>query len=309
MSQLIEMPTLVDMSPSVAQLGTEAATIADERVAERYEAPCLTIRPLTGWAALDLAEIWQFRDLLFTLAARDVKLRYRQTALGAAWVVLQPLLAATIFAFVFGRVARLPSNGVPYFLFAYIGLVAWNLFSTTLSKAGGCLVGSSHLVSKVYFPRMVLPLSTAFGSLIDAAVSLAMLIVLMAIYHVAPGWGVVALPVWLALLLMLSLGVGFFTAALMVRYRDVQYILPVLTQMLLYASPVAYALSAVPAKLQIWFLLNPLSGLLEGFRWSLLGGTPPGWGAISFAAAASVLVFVGGACFFKRMEREFADVI
>jgi lipopolysaccharide transport system permease protein len=238
------------MNQTLVQPITDVSTIADQSVAKQHEEPCLTLLPPRGWASLDLSEIWQFRDLLFTLAVRDVKLRYRQTVLGAAWVVLQPLMAAGIFAFVFGRVARLPSNGVPYFLFAYVGLVAWNLFSTTLNKAGGCLVGNAHLVSKVYFPRMVLPLSTAFGSLIDAAVSLAMLVVMMAIRHLSPGWAVLLLPVWFVLLLMLSLGVGLFTAALMVRYRDVQYILPVFTQMLLYASPVAYALSAVPAKLQ-----------------------------------------------------------
>lgn len=297
------------MNQSLAQPISDVSTIADQGVAERHEEPCLTLLPPRGWASLDLLEIWQFRDLLFTLAVRDVKLRYRQTALGAAWVVLQPLMAAGIFAFVFGRVARLPSNGVPYFLFAYVGLVAWNLFSTTLNKAGSCLVGNAHLVSKVYFPRMVMPLSTAFGSLIDAAVSLAMLVVMMVFQHVSPGWAALLLPVWFVLLLALSLGVGLFTAALMVRYRDVQYILPVFTQMLLYASPVAYAVSAVPAKLQFWIMLNPLSGLLEGFRWSLLGGTPPAWPPIACAVVASLLAFVGGACFFKRMEREFADVI
>lgn len=271
--------------------------------------PLLRIRPATGWASFSLRELWQFRDLLVVLAARDVKLRYRQTALGVAWVIFQPVLAAGIFSFVFGTVAKLPSGGVPHFVFAYAGLLAWNAFSGTLTKASSALVGNSQLVSKVYFPRLILPLSSVPSSLIDFAVAMVVMVVLLAAYRIAPGAAVFLLPVWLVLILLLALGLGLLAGALMVSYRDVQYVLPVLVPFLLYASPVAYPASAVPQRLQPVYFLNPLSGLLEGFRWSLLGEGPLHWGYAGYGAAAAVVLFAAGAVVFKRMERRFADVI
>ena len=281
-------------------------TVADISEAEK---PYLLITPSKGWAALNLRELWQFRDLLTTLAGRDVKLRYRQTALGAIWVILQPLMAAGIFSVVFGKVAKLPSDGLPYFLFAYAGLLGWNIFSSTLGKVSGCLVGNAHLVSKVFFPRLVLPLSTVFSTLVDFGVALAMLFVLMAVYHVVPTLGLLLLPVWLLLTLLLAMGLGLCASALMVTYRDVGYVLPVVTQFLLYGSPVAYALSAVPKEWKAVYLLNPLSVLLEGFRWSLLGRGALDVNSVVYAAVVSVLVFTGGVFAFKRMERKFADII
>ena len=281
-------------------------TAADISEAEK---PYLLITPSKGWAALNLRELWQFRDLLTTLAGRDVKLRYRQTALGVVWVILQPLMAAGIFSVVFGKIAKLPSNGVPYIVFSYAGLLGWNAFSSTLTKVSGCLVGNAQLVSKVFFPRLVLPLSTVVSTLVDFGVALAMLIVLMIAYHVVPGVGLLLLPVWLLLTLILAVGIGLYASALMVSYRDVQYVLPVVTQFLLYASPVAYALSVVPPQWKLFFTLNPLTGLLEGFRWSLLGRGALDVNSVLYAAVVSVLVFVGGAFAFKRMERKFADVI
>jgi len=271
--------------------------------------PYLTIKPTSGWQAINLRELWQFRDLLLTLAQRDVKLRYRQTALGALWVLFQPLMAAGIFSFVFGKVAKLPSDGLPYFVFSFAGLLAWNAFASTLTKTSGCLVQNANLVSKVYFPRMVLPFSTVFSSLIDFAVALGLMVVLMVAYHVVPGVGLLLLPVWLALIILLSVGVGLYTSALTVTYRDVQYVLPVLTQFLLYASPIAYAVSAVPAHLRFVYFLNPLSGLLEAFRWSLLGTGHLDFAQVGYSAGVTVLVFLGGAFSFKKMERKFADVI
>ena len=271
--------------------------------------PHLTIRPSSGWQPLNLAELWQFRDLLLTLAGRDVKLRYRQTALGALWVVLQPLLAAGIFSFVFGRVAKLPSDGVPYFVFSFAGLLGWNAFSTTLTKSSTCLLQNTNLVSKIYFPRLVLPLSTVFSSLIDFAVALVLMVVLLVTYHIAPHIGLLLLPVWLLLLLMMALGFGMVASALTTSYRDVQYVLPVLTQFLLYACPIAYSVSAVPAKLRLIYDLNPLSGLLEAFRWSLLGRGDIQWPMIGYSAACTVVVFLWGAFAFRKMERKFADVI
>ncbi len=283
-----------------------------EDILELPDKPLLVIEPTRGWAALNLREIWQFRDLLLTLAGRDVKLRYRQTALGAIWVVLQPLLAAGIFTFVFSKVAKMPSDGVPYFLFSYAGLLAWNAFNSTLGKASTCLIQNSQLISKVFFPRLIVPLSTVFSTLIDFGVALGMMAVLMLINHVVPGWPLLLLPLWLALILMLSVGIGLFAAALTVSYRDVQFVLPVLLQFLLYASPVAYASSKVPPQYHALYMLNPLAGLLEAFRWSFFGSVSTGsisWWAVAYGAAWAVVAFVGGAFAFKKMERRFADVI
>ena len=271
--------------------------------------PYLSIRPTRGWAAINFREVWQFRGLLMSLASRDLKLRYKQTALGVIWVVIQPLLAAGVFSFVFGKVAKMPSDGVPYFLFSYAGMLGWNLFSSTLSKCSTCLVGNSQLVSKVFFPRLVLPLSTVPSTLVDFAVALGMMIVLMLINQITPTLNLLLVPLWMGTLILLALGIGLATAALSVGYRDVQYILPVFLQILLYASPVAYAVSAVPRNLRAIYYLNPLSSMLEAFRWSFLNTGHPAVIPLCAAAAISLATFVIGAVCFKRMERKFADVI
>jgi lipopolysaccharide transport system permease protein len=286
-------------------LVSTTATISPRIIAE----PSIRIRPSSGWSALDMPEAWKFRDLLFALAARDLKLRYKQTALGAIWVIIQPLMAAGVFSFVFGKVARLPSDGVPYLLFAFAGLLGWNLFSSTVTKCSACLTGNSQLISKVFFPRLLLPLSTVPSVLVDFAVAAGMMAVLMGIYGVVPGWGILLLPFWMAVLLMLALGVGLCAAALAVPYRDVQYIIPVFIQILLYASPIAYAVSAVPEHLRGFYLLNPLSAPLEAFRASLLHTAWPDWQSLAGAAVLSAVVFLIGLYSFKRMERKFADVI
>jgi len=276
--------------------------------------PVKTIRARTGWQALNIRELWQFRDLLLTLAGRDIKLRYRQTAVGVLWVILQPLLAAGIFAFVFGKVANLPApKGVPYFVFSYAGLLGWNIFSGTVIKVSASLVQNANLISKVYFPRLILPLSMTFSTLLDFGVALALLPVLMLIAHIAPGLSLLTLPLWIALLLALALGVGMYTSALAVTYRDVQYVIPVIMQFLLYASPVAYmlsfALTKIPPAFRSFYFLNPLAGLLEGLRWSLLGHESLPLLPAAYSAVISMLVFFGGAYAFKKMERKFADVI
>lgn len=272
--------------------------------------PLLTIRPSRGWAVVDVREVWEFRDLLVSLAGRDLKIRYKQTVLGVLWVVLLPLTAAGIFAFVFGGVAKLETpGGVPYFLFTFTGLLAWNLFNGTLGRASSVMVGNEHLVSKVYFPRLILPLSTVSTGLIDLAVASGMLIILLIAFWHLPGVEILLLPVCLTLLLMLSLGAGMAATALAVSYRDIGYILPVLLQLLLYLSPIAYPLAEVPERFRAIYSLNPLVPLLEAFRWSVLGvGTVP-WGGLAYAAVVSLLVLVGGALVFRRMERRFADVI
>ncbi len=282
---------------------------AGELVADTVTRPTLVIRRTTGWRGYDARELWDFRDLLLVLGARDIKLRYRQTAFGVIWVILQPLIGAGIFSLVFGKVAKLPSEGVPYFLFAYAGFLAWNSFQGTLTKSSMCLVQSSHLVSKVFFPRLILPLSTVLSTLLDFAVGLAFLVVLWFVYGVTPGPALLLLPVWVVLLQMLALGLGFYAAALTVRFRDVQHALPVLTQFVLYASPVAYAASVVPASVRPFYMLNPLTGLLEAFRWSLVGSASLDLRHVAYAAVVSIAVFVWGAIAFRRMERQFADVI
>jgi lipopolysaccharide transport system permease protein len=250
-----------------------------------------------------------YRDLLSALAARDVKLRYRQTALGVIWVILQPLLAAAIFAFVFGRVAKMPSDGFPYILFAYAGMLGWQTFNSTLTKASACVLQNAQLVSKVYFPRLILPLSTVLSTFIDLAVSMTVVIALMCWYGVEPTPRIVLLPVLVLLLVLLAIGVGLYTSALMVSYRDLQYAIPVLLQFLLYASPVAYPVSAVPEHLRGVYYLNPIAGLLEAFRWSLLGRGEFHVGYLCYSAASAVALCVFGAIAFKCMERRFADVI
>ena len=276
---------------------------------ESARKPLLLMRPNQGWSSLNAREVWEFRELLWTLTVRDLKLRYKQTALGVIWVVLQPLMAAGVFTFVFGVVAKLPTDGVPPFLLAYTGLLGWNLFNNTVTKASASLTGNSQLISKVYFPRLILPLSAVPSVMVDFVVATAMLAVMLAIYGVVPPAGVALLPVWMALLLALALGLGLMTTALSVTYRDVQYILPVLLQILLYAGPTAYSASAVPSRWRTFFYLNPVSGPLEAFRASLLGTPFPRGNVLWYAATISAVCLAAGLYLFKRMERKFADVI
>jgi lipopolysaccharide transport system permease protein len=291
----------------------EAPSTVSSTLAKPPAKPLLSLRPPRGWTAMNLAEVWRFRDLLVTLAGRDLKVRYKQTALGVIWVVLQPLLAAGVFSMVFGKIGNMPSDGIPYFLFSYAGMLGWNLFSNVLSRSSACLVGNANLISKVYFPRLVLPLSTVGSALVDYAVSIGMLAVLMVIYHVQPSWGLLMLPAWTAVLLLLSLGIGLFAAALTVSYRDVQYVLPVALNIFLFASPVAYsakyAASRLPPQFQTAYFLNPLAPLMESYRCSILGTSPaPGW-ALWISIGISIAAFWIGAVAFKQMERKFADVI
>lgn len=273
------------------------------------ETPHQTIEP-PGWISLDLPEIWRFRDLLTILAMRDLKVRYKQTVLGVSWVILQPLIGAGILSFVFGGVAKLEApGGVPYFLFSFTGMLLWHAFSTTLNRSGSALVGNSHIVAKVYFPRLILPMSTVFSALIDFAVGAVLYTILLAMLWHFPGWEILMAPVCLLVAMLLAVGVGFALSALAVPYRDINYLRPVTVQFLLYASPVAYAVSAVPEAQRGIYLLNPLAPLLQTFRWAALGVGQPSWGYFALAAAVSLVVFLIGAIIFSRMERSFADVI
>ncbi|WP_278235247.1 ABC transporter permease [Isoptericola sp. AK164] len=254
-------------------------------------------------------ELWEAREILYRFGVRDVVLRYRQTAVGVTWVVLQPLVTAGIFAVVFGRVAGLPTGGVPYFLFAFAGTIAWTVFSGILTRAAPSLVANQALVSKVFFPRVVVPLSTTLSVLLDFVVSLLLFAVLLVVNGVNPGWAALLVPVWTLCALALGSGAGLAASAVMVKYRDVQYVMPWLVQVLMYATPVAYSLDAVPAGLEWWFEANPLTWLMECFRWSLLGtSAPPAWQVVALVVA-SVVALAGGLLVFQQREREFADVI
>lgn len=268
------------------------------------------IKRRTGWLPANPREVWDFRGLLFRFAARDITLRYRQTALGAIWVILQPLLGAGILSFVFGNVAGLSApDGIPYFVFSLVGMVGWTAFSQITMRASSSMVSNAQLVQKVYFPRLLLPLSTVLSTMVDVAVSLGLVAVLLVVNSIHAGVALLTFPLWLALFVVLGLGIGLAASALTVRFRDVQYVLPVAVQMLLFLSPVAYPLSAVPASERALYELNPLVGLLEGFRWSLLGTPAPSAALTAYSTVASIVLLVLGLLVFHRMERSFADVI
>jgi lipopolysaccharide transport system permease protein len=272
--------------------------------------PLRRIRSDRKRTPLDWAELWRYRDLWLTLALRDVKLRYRQTALGVAWVVLLPLMASGVFTVVFGLVARLPSDGSPYFLFVFAGFLGWTSFQNTLQRCSISLIGNSALVTKVYFPRILLPASSVLASLLDFSIGLLVLLaVLLARGEFPPLSALLLVPALLLTLQVLALGAGLFMAALTVRYRDVQYVLPFMIQLLLYASPVAYGLSVVPEHLRRFYLLNPVAPLLDALRSALLGHGVINWPAVGIAALASLLILVGGTFFFLRQDRQYADVI
>lgn len=254
-------------------------------------------------------ELWNAREVAVRLALRDVIVRYRQTIFGITWVIAQPLVSAGIFTIVFGEIAGLSTGKIPTFLFTLAGMLAWNLFNGALGRASGSMVGNQSLVQKVFFPRLLVPISSLASVVLDFLVALALAVVLLFVYGINPGWAVLLLPVWVLLILLIGTGLGLAAAAYMVKYRDVGYVLPWLVQILLYASPVAYALSSVPENLRWLFDLNPVTWFLEGFRWSLLGTDfPPTWQVVALVVAAP-LIFLAGTLVFQKNEREFADFI
>jgi lipopolysaccharide transport system permease protein len=289
----------------------QPANPSETKTSERK--PYLVIEATRGWRALRLHDIWEFRDLLFELGMRDVKLVYKQTMLGVAWVLLQPLIGAAIFTFVFGLLAEMPSGQLPFFVFAFAGMLGWTLFSTTLNSASTVMVANAQLVSKIYFPRLILPLSSAFQPVINFGVGLTLMVLLTVIYGIVPGPQLLLLPVATCLLLAFALGIGFWCSSIMVRYRDLRYVIPVAVQFLLYASPVGYSLAAiherVPAGYDALYMLNPLASLMEFFRYCLLGeGTlNPCW--LAYSVVFALATFIAGAFAFRRAERAFADII
>ncbi len=267
------------------------------------------IRPSRGWSMPDLRELWRYRELLYFLVWRDVKVRYKQTALGAAWAVIQPFATMVVFSLFFGRLARVPSDGVPYPVFAYAALVPWTFFANGLTLSTQSLVQSQNLLRKVYFPRLAIPSAAVLSGLVDFALAFAVLLGMMAYFGIVPGARVVWLPPLLLLALATSLGVGLWLSALNVRYRDVGHVVPFIVQFWLFATPVAYPSSLLGEPWRTVYGLNPMVGVVEGFRWALLGtDTAPG-GALLASVLAAAALLVSGALYFRRMERSFADVV
>jgi len=258
---------------------------------------------------IDIQGLWQFRDLLLALAWRDIKLRYSQTALGIGWVLLQPLLGSFIFTLVFSLIARVPSGGVPYFFISYSGLVTWNLFSSCITRISGSLVANSSLISKVYFPRLILPLGVIPSALLDFAIGLVLLSVLAPLWGLPIGWGLLFVPLCVFILIAVALGIGLAAASLSVFYRDVQHMLPLLVQLLLYGSPVGYAVSAVPKQYHDWYMLNPLAAPLEYVRWAFTGVGNGNVEDLLYSLTVSICILFAGLLVYRANERRFADVI
>jgi len=271
--------------------------------------PSVVIEPSERLFELGLKELWQYRELLYFLAWRDVKVRYKQTAIGIAWVVVQPLLTIAMFTVVFDRFARMPSEGAPYPVFAFTALLPWNYFAQATARSAGSLVGDAHLIQKIYFPRLVMPLAAAIVPLVDLGIAFFALIGMLVWYGMTPTWGALAIPLFLGLAFATALSVGLWLAALNVRYRDVAHAIPFFVQFWMFVSPVVYPASLVPETWQRLYGLNPMAGVIEGFRWALLGKERPDLGLIGIGAAVVAILFFTGVLFFKRMEQTFADVI
>jgi lipopolysaccharide transport system permease protein len=267
------------------------------------------IKPRRGLARLDLAEVWQARELLGFLAWRDIVVRYKQTSIGVLWAFLRPLLTMMIFAVVFGRIAKLPSDHVPYAVFAFAALLPWQFFATAFAEAANAIVGNGYMITKIYFPRLILPLASVAVGVVDFLVSFVILIVIMLGYRTPISPRVVALPLFFALCVVFTIGLGLWTAALYVRYRDMRHLIPFLTQFGMYVSPVAYSTSSVPARWRFLFSLNPLTAVIDGFRWSLLGTTQLYVPGIVAGTVTSIVVLIAGLYYFKHTETVFADVM
>jgi lipopolysaccharide transport system permease protein len=271
--------------------------------------PTVVIQPRKGLFDLDLQDVWEYRELLYFLIWRDVKVRYKQTVIGAAWAILQPLLTMTIFTVIFGNFAKISSDGFPYSIFAYTALLPWNYFSQAITRSGASLVGDANLISKVYFPRLIVPVAAAVAPLVDFAVAFVVLLGMMAWFGIVPTWGLLALPLFILLALITALAVGLWLSALNVRYRDVGHTIAFLTQLWMFASPVVYPVSLVPERWRLLYSLNPMVGVIEGFRWALLGGKSPDVGVLAASTAVVMVLLMSGLVYFKQMERTFADVV
>ena len=278
-------------------------------VSETTQVPTILIRPPQGWVSLNLRDLWEYRELLYFLTWRDIKVRYKQTALGATWAIIQPFMTMVVFSLFFGRLAGISSNGLPYPIFAYCALLPWNYFAGALDRAGNSLVGSANLITKVYFPRVVIPLSAMLAGLLDFGIAFLVLIGMMLFYGIVPTVAILTLPLFLLLAVLTALGVGLWLSALNVQYRDVRYALPFLVQFWLFASPVAYPASLVPEPWRVLYGLNPMAGVVEGFRWALLGQAATPGPLLAVSVVMVCVLLASGLFYFQKMEETFADVV
>ena len=286
---------------SVIESELQATKLADISV--------IRIEPSRGWVSVKLSELWTYRELLYFLVWRDVKVRYKQTAIGIGWTILQPLTTMVIFTMIFGKLAKIPSEGLPYTVFVYTALLPWNLFAGALNRCTVSLVGNANLITKVYFPRLIVPASAVISGIIDFAIAFVFLLGMMLWFNIVPTWEAIALPIFLLLTLITALAVGLWLSALNVRYRDVGHAIPFLIQIWMFLSPVAYPVSLVPEKWRLLYSLNPMAGVIEGFRWALVGKESPAFELIAISTGIVVALLLGGLVYFKRMERTFADVM
>lgn len=266
------------------------------------------LKPTSGWNFVDVKEIIRYKDLLYFLVVRGIKAKYAQSVLGIGWAIIQPLVSTLIFTIVFGNLARISSEGVPYFIFSLAALVPWTYFSNTLTESANSLISNANLITKVYFPRMVLPLSAAFAKLLDFGIAFLLLLIILIVYGFGISWLMVTLPILMLILLLTSLGLGMWLAAMAVQYRDVKHALTFMVQLLMYLAPVVYPTSNVPERFQFWYSLNPMVGVIEGFRAVFLHHQPMPWNFIGTGAIVAVLIFITGAFYFRKMEKNFADV-
>ncbi len=276
---------------------------------QKTEVPTIVIRPSRGWIALKLGDLWEYRELLYFLVWRDIKVRYKQTALGAAWAIIQPFFSMVVFSLFFGKLAKMPSDGIPYPIFAFAGLVPWTFFANGLAQSANSLVDSANLIKKVYFPRLTIPIANVLSGLVDFSLAFMVLVGMMLWYGVMPTGRILWLPLFLLLAFVTALAVGLWLSVLNVEYRDVKYTIPFLTQFWMFATPIVYPSTLLKEPWRTVYGLNPMVGVVEGFRWALLGTkTAPG-PMIAVSGGAAIVLLVGGAFYFRRMEKTFADVV
>jgi len=281
----------------------------DANMQETNSVPITILKPRSGWQLIDFKELKEYKALFYFLILRDLKIRYKQTVLGAGWAIIQPFFSMIVFSLFFGRLAKMPSDNIPYPIFAYSALIIWTYFANSLSMSANSLVGNTELISKVYFPRILVPNAPIFAGLIDFIISLVILIIMMFFYKIMPTPYLIIFPFLTILTVMIASGVGMWLAALNAQYRDIKYTVPFLIQIWMFVSPVVYPASMVPEKFRLLYALNPMAGVVEGFRSILLGKTPFPFGMVIISTIIAILLLISGAMYFKRMERTFADVI
>ena len=275
----------------------------------RQQTPVIYLKPSKGWLSINIKELWRYRELIFFLTWRDIKVRYKQAVLGIAWAILQPLLTTSIFTVIFGILLKTPSDDTPYPLFTLTALLPWQLFATALQRSSVSLVGNANLITKIYFPRLAIPLSSVMASLVDFSVSFVVLLGMMFYYRYWPGWNILWLPLIVLLALLTALSVGLWLSALNVQYRDIQHMVPFIVQVWMYASPIVYPIETIPTGIGRWLYgLNPMVGVIQGFRWALLGGSPPDI-TLLFSVGMVVILLISGLYYFRRMEKTFADIV